>query len=63
VEAGPNAAVVGVVDTAAGCIEVDFEQESYDYSDDVVVVVVAGAVVVAAVVVVAGSVGLELIPS
>jgi len=72
VEAGPNAVVVGVVDTAAGCIEVDFEQESYDYSDDVVVVV-AGAVVVgvvvagdvvavvvvaAAVVVVAGSVGL-----
>ena len=49
-EAGPNAVVVGVVDTAAGCIEVDFEQESYDYSDDAVVVAgdVAVAVVVAA---------------
>ena len=68
-EVGPNAVVVGVVDTAAGCIEVDFEQESYDYSDDAVVVVggdvavvvvVAAVVVVVAAVVVVGTVGLAV---
>ena len=62
-EVGPNAVVVGVVDTAAGCIEADFEQESYDYSDDAVVVVVAGdvaVVVVAAAAVVVETLGLAV---